>query len=105
MKLGEDNSAILDPDLDVDAVICIEPSNVSCDLADEAIILNIQSGTYFGLNSVGARIWKAVAKPTSIRDICAVICNEYDIEPAQCEQDVKRLVHNMVKNGLVRLET
>ncbi|MFK7848124.1 MAG: PqqD family protein, partial [Rhodothermales bacterium] len=33
------------------------------DLEGEAVLLNIQSGRYFGLNEVGTSIWSLIKEP------------------------------------------
>src|ERR1700730_14483347 len=45
------------------------PDQVSCDLAGEAVILNLKNGIYFGLDPVGARIWSLIQKPTTFADL------------------------------------
>jgi hypothetical protein len=35
---------------------------VSCDLAGEAVILNLKSGIYYGLNPVAARVWSLIQR-------------------------------------------
>ena len=32
-------------------------AQASCDLGGEAVLLNLESGQYYGLDPVGARIW------------------------------------------------
>ena len=39
---------------------------VSADLSGEAAILNLKSSTYFGLNTVGASIWKLIQEPKKV---------------------------------------
>ena len=43
-------------ELTLDSTVQIDNEVVSCDLVDEAAILNMKDGVYYGLNSVGARI-------------------------------------------------
>jgi hypothetical protein len=42
------------------SIIVVSPDQVSCDLSGEASILNLKSGVCFGLNTVGASIWKLI---------------------------------------------
>ena len=42
---------------------------MSSELAGEAVILDMESGTYFGLNEVGARVWSLIQEPRAVRDI------------------------------------
>jgi len=76
---------------------------VSCDLAGEAALLNLKSGVYFGLDPVGARIWRALQEPTSLGEIRAAILREYDVEPDRLDTDLRELVSDLAQHGLVEI--
>lgn len=82
----------------------VSEDQVSCDLAGEAVILNLKSGKYFGLNEVGARIWELLKEhrtPDTIRD---TLLDEYDVDPQQCEQDLLELLQQLLEQGLIHVE-
>jgi hypothetical protein len=58
------------------SVISAVTHQVSCDLAGEVVILNLQDGVYYGLNTVGARIWSLLNGPRSVEQIHAVLLEE-----------------------------
>jgi hypothetical protein len=74
--------------------------NISCDLAGEAALLDFRSGIYYGLDEVGARIWKLIAEPRTVGEICDTIFAEYDVEAEVCERDVVALLGELVARGL-----
>ena len=76
---------------------------VSCDLSGEAAILNLKSGVYFGLNTVGASIWKLIQEPRTVKEIHEAILEEYDVEPNHCEHDVLELLQELSTNGLIEI--
>ena len=47
------------------SIITASKEQVSSDLAGEVIILGLKSGSYFGLDGVGALIWSLIQKPIS----------------------------------------
>ena len=49
-----------------DSIVVASPDQVSSDLAGEIVMLNLASGTYYGLDEVGARIWNLVQQPTPV---------------------------------------
>jgi len=65
-----------------DPVVVAVRDQVSCDLEDEAALLNLKSGVYYGLNTVGARIWALVRASITVRDILETVVAEYEAEPA-----------------------
>jgi hypothetical protein len=77
------------------------PDQVSSELHQESVILDLKSGMYFGLNPVGARIWQLVQQPASVDAIIQTILDEYDVAPAQCEADVMQLLGKLDEAGLI----
>lgn len=74
---------------------------VSSFIGDEAVILNVKTGIYHGLNSVGARIWQLVETPITIDKIVETIVDEFDTDAATCEKDVLQLIEEMVDAELM----
>lgn len=76
---------------------------VGADVGEEVILLHLQSGLYFGLESVSARIWKLLETHTTVGEIERLLLEEYDIEPERCHEDVMRLLSDLVDAGLVEV--
>jgi hypothetical protein len=68
---------------------------VSSDLAGEAVILDLKSGVYYGLNSVGASIWNLIQEPRTINEVRDAILAQYEVEPEQCDRDIKALLEEL----------
>jgi hypothetical protein len=76
---------------------------VSCDLAGEAVILNLKSGVYYGLNAVGARIWQLIQAPRTVASVWETLHSEYEVEPDRCAQDVMALLQALADAGLIEI--
>jgi Coenzyme PQQ synthesis protein D (PqqD) len=85
-------------------VVVASSEQVSSDLAGESVILNLKTGTYYGLNTVGSSIWLLIQEPKAVQDICEAILQEYDIDSQTCEQDVKALLTDLLNAQLVEIE-
>ena len=70
-------------------------------VGEEIVILNIESGVYFGLDSVGARIWELLADGNSLAVICETMELEFEVERETLEEDVKRLLQDLLDRGLI----
>ena len=77
------------------------PDQVSSDLDGDAVILNLNSGVYFGLNPVGARVWELLQQPRTIDEICGAVRQEFEVEPERCQRDLINLIEQMRTQGLV----
>ena len=76
---------------------------VSCDLAGEAAILNLQAGVYYGLDAVGARVWHLLQEPRTVQDIRETLLMEYEVEADRCERDLLALLQELVAAGLIEV--
>jgi hypothetical protein len=84
-----------------ETTVVVSAQQVSTTLGDEAVILGGDAGLYFGLNQVGARVWELVQQPVRVSEICAALCEEYEVEPARCQQDVLALLSELHTKGLL----
>jgi hypothetical protein len=79
----------------------LSPDVVFRDLEGEAVILDLTSGRYFGLNAVGTRIWMLLEAGTPIEQIVRAIAEEYAADAAQIDRDVKALVEDLLSRRLI----
>ena len=84
-------------------IVVASKENVSCALGDEAAILHMRSGVYYGLDPVGARIWKLLESPRSVEDLRTTILDEFEVEPGKCETDLLGLLEKLRTEGLIEI--
>ena len=85
------------------SVVTVTKDQVSCDLGVEAAILNMKNGIYYGLDPVGAQVWKLLQTPRKIADIQQVLLQEYDVEPERCQRDLLALLEDLLGAGLIEV--
>ncbi|WP_051318418.1 lasso peptide biosynthesis PqqD family chaperone [Cohnella thermotolerans] len=76
--------------------------NLVSDMNGEKVMLSIQSGKYYNLGEIGGRIWELIASPLSVGQITDILVNEYEVDPAECSQEVERFIQALSKEQLVR---
>lgn len=79
------------------------PDQVSSDLGEEVVILNLESGKYHGLEDVGARIWELARESRTAGEMEEVLLAEYEVEPDQCWRDLTKLLRGLADRGLVEI--
>ena len=82
-------------------VITRAETQVSCQLNGAAAVLSLKSSLYFGLNEVGAFIWKDISEPKAIGKICDNVAKQFAIDKEQCEVDVIEFISNLSEAGLI----
>lgn len=78
-------------------------NQVSCDLSGEAAILNLNTGMYYGLDSVGAKVWDLIQLPSTLATIRDAIVEQYNVTAEQCEADLLMLFADLQREGLVEV--
>ncbi len=87
--------------LTLDTVVVASPEQVSSKLGEEVVILNLRNGVYYGLDPIGTRIWELIQEPRSVRQVCEVLLEEYDVTFEQCAEDVLALMRDLQAQGLI----
>jgi len=70
-------------------------------VAGEVVLFDLTSGNYHSLNELGARIWELLDGNRSLTDIADQLTSEYDAPAAEIAQDLRALVEDMLRNGLL----
>jgi len=76
---------------------------MTAEVADEAVILHLKQGIYYGLNPVSASIWKLLQSPLSVRAIREAILEAYEVDEATCQRDLVVLLEELHSHGLIEL--
>src|SRR6476660_2448305 len=89
--------------IELSTVVARSKDQVSCNLDDEVALLNLKSTLYFGLDEVGACIWQALDEPQPACELCQVVLDRFEVEEAQCRQDVLAFLSKLEDAGLVEI--
>jgi hypothetical protein len=73
------------------------------ELQGESVLLNLQSGRYFGLDEIGTRMWAVLTSAASLQAAYDTLLAEYDVEGPRLERDLRALVEKLVDNGLLEV--
>lgn len=80
------------------------PHQLSTNLVNESVILELQAGTYFSVNDVGAAVWNYLQQPRRVADVIAHIGNKYEVSADQAEVEILNFLQNLVDKGLAIVE-
>jgi hypothetical protein len=73
------------------------------ELEGEAVLLNLDSGTYFGLDQMGTTMWNLLREHGSLQTVFEMLLQQYDVESDVLEQDLLGLVAELCGKGLGRV--
>lgn len=67
---------------------------------DEAVMMSVTAGRYYGLNAVAMRIWELLERPVTIAWLCARLGEEFEVDAQTCEAEVLKFVNELIDNGI-----
>lgn len=73
-------------------------------VSDEAILVNLNTEVYLGLNPVGARMWSALTDAPSIDAAYQTLLSEYEVEPARLRADLEELLGQLLGQQLIEVQ-
>jgi hypothetical protein len=89
--------------LSADSIVVAAPEQVSCALGDESVILNLKNSVYYGVNPVGASVWKLLQQQRSVAELRDAVLDEYEVESERCERELLELLEKMRSEGLIQV--
>jgi hypothetical protein len=81
--------------------LVISPLAVWNDVEGNLALFHSDTRCYFGLNSVGAAIWRHIAANREIPEVIARLTQEYDADAATIAVEVRRVAAELVQAGLL----
>lgn len=77
---------------------------VAREVGGETVLLDLASGTYFGLNEVGGRVWQMLdSGSATIGDLALAVTEEFAVDGEVAEADLLDLARDLLDQGLVTL--
>ena len=91
--------------LDGDAALSLVASVVSTTIPGETVVLDPRADRYFSLEGVAQRVWELLQSSTTANVIVDTIVDEYDVDTATCERDVRAFLDDLHARELLVVTT
>ena len=81
--------------------VSIPDTVLSTELDDEGVLLNLETGEYFGLDGVGLDFWKALKAHGEVAAARATLLGQYEVTEDVLARDLDELVAKLAERKLV----
>ena len=71
-------------------------------IGEEVVMLDVESGFYFGLNSVASIIWGMLEKEITFNELIDQLLSQFDVDRQLCEQDTQELLDQLLEKHVIR---
>jgi hypothetical protein len=75
---------------------------VQSQIGEEVVMLDMESGFYFGLNSVASVIWGLLADEIGFEKLIEQLMAQFEVERSICEADTQELLDQMLEKNIIR---
>lgn len=70
-------------------------------VAEEAVLIHLDTGTYFSLNNIGTEFWELFDGERTIQELAEVVAHKYEVEVEMVTADLIELVEKLAEDELV----
>jgi hypothetical protein len=91
--------------LKIETIVRRSDALLSSNLGDEVVMMDIEQGSYYGLEAVAVRIWALTEHPVSVGSLCDQLVAEYEVSPQQCRQEVVAFLGNLLEHRILQVVT
>jgi hypothetical protein len=74
------------------------------ELQGDAVLLDLKTGVYFGLDRVATRMWHLMGETPALSGVVDTMLEEFDVTRDRCSADVLSLVGRLEEQGLLSVE-
>jgi hypothetical protein len=85
----------------LNSLVCVPDDVLFRDLDGEAVILNLRTGTYYGLDEVGTRMWLLLVEHGRVGSAYTALLAEYAVNEDQLSGDLLGLVDKLASRQLL----
>ncbi|CAN5205099.1 hypothetical protein BH10PLA2_BH10PLA2_24200 [soil metagenome] len=89
--------------MDFETIVRITPDQLSTVVGDEAVILNLDRGAYYGLNVSGADLWQKIQQPTRVGALHDWMLATYEVTPEIAKRDLFALLNKLAELKLIEV--
>ena len=89
--------------LSLEGYITISEDVLFHEIDGEAVLLDLKTKIYFGLNKVGTRLWHLIHQHSSLHKIFEIMMDEYEVAPEVLERDILQWVVLLRAKGLLHV--
>lgn len=87
--------------LSAESTFATTPGVYARAFGDELVLLQFASGEYFGLDPVGAEVWRGLERGEPLGAIASRIAAGWDVDEIRAFRDIEVMVRDLVGQGLI----
>jgi len=78
-----------------------DPALHAVEMGEEFVMMGLAQGEYYAVKGVAATLWRHLAEPRDVAELCTLVAAEYDITAERCRADVEAFLDQLRSRRMV----
>lgn len=87
----------------IDTIVTRKQGLDATDMDGELVMMDMDKGKYYSINSVGSRIWELIEKELSVNEVTIVLLSEFDVDEEICKDTVLNFLNGLYNENLITI--
>ena len=87
--------------IEINSIVSRRQDIDTTDLDGDKVMMDLEKGQYFALNSVASTIWDEIENPIEVNEIVNKLLKEYEVEREECEKSVLEFLEGLNNASLL----
>jgi hypothetical protein len=76
---------------------------IGYDMDGETVMMSIEQGNYYALDSIGGRIWELIKEPIPVSSLLETLQEDFEVEADICRKDTLRFLNELLEFGIIEV--
>lgn len=78
-----------------------DPALHAVEMGEEFVMMGLAQGEYYSVKGVAATLWRHLAEPRDLTELCDLVAAEYDVTAELCRDDVVAFLEQLRSKRMV----
>ena len=89
--------------IDENSTVQRKTTILTAEVDDDIVMVNVESGFYYGIADVARDIWDAIEQPRKVSDLIGELASVYDVDRSTCEAETLAFLNSMREENLLEV--
>jgi len=87
--------------VNLNSVVARNSTLIASEVDGELVMMSMMAGQYYGLDTIGTRIWQLLESECSVQELCGRLTGEFAVSADECAKDVLAFLHELQRHDIV----
>jgi hypothetical protein len=87
----------------LDTVVARNDALLAAAVGQDLVMLHAERNAYYDTGAIGGEIWRRIAGPCRVKDLCEGLLERYDVDRDTCESEVVAFLNDAYRHDVIRI--